>query len=293
VQSTARIRNPIERRDRARDGERVNRSPLVLSLLAACSYSPPSAPSGADSPDAAVVDPTPDSGDVTTIPPCSAPDPSGLMLCLEFDDNVADGTLYDSSPARLHAAASGLAPAMRDVPAVSPAAKVAPDAVVRVPEHAALDRDAAYTFAVWVRPDALPGEGAVYGLLDHEQQYAMLIGHSVGQPIENRCVHTGVARYEWTENLPAAAWSFLACTWDGTELCAYRWSSPTDHERFCHQPTIAPATTGAHGLAIGHLSDSGGAHSRLDGALDSVLIFDRGLSQDQLCSVIGRPVGCL
>jgi hypothetical protein len=276
----------------------VNQLPLVvLALVAvctvACTYSPASAPSSDDPPDAGVIDPTPDADLTPPIPPCSAPDAAGLLVCLEFDDNVADGTLYDSSPARLHASATGLAPTMRDVPALSPAAKVAPTAVVRIPEAAALDRDAGYTFAVWVRPDVLPAEGDVYGIIDHEQQYAMLIGHSLGSPIENRCVHTGVARYEWTENLPAATWSFLACTWNGTELCAYRWSSPTDHEGFCHVPAIAPSASGTQGLAIGHLSDGGNAHSRLDGALDSLLIFDRGLSQDQLCAVIGRGAGCL
>ena len=230
---------------------------------------------------------------MTTTIPCSAPDATGLVLCLELDDGVTDGTLTDSSPGHHDAATSGLVPVMRTLPGMSPAGKIGATAVTRVPETPALDRDSGYTFAVWIRPDSLPVFGVVYGVLDHEEQYAMLIGHTATDTIENRCVHTGVARYEWTEGLTANAWSLLACTWDGTQLCAYRWSSPTSHEHFCHAPTIFPTATGSNGLAIGHLSELGAAHSRLDGALDSVQIYDHGLTENQLCTLVGQGTGCM
>lgn len=260
--------------------------------ITACAYQPPSA---TESPDAELPS-SPDAPDATTtspIAPCSAPDASGVVLCLELDDGVEDGTLDDSSAGRHHATTAGLGPATRTMPSDSPAAQVHPDAVTRVPEDPALDRDAAYTFAVWIRPDTLPTTGEVFGILDHEDQYAMLIGHPAAGDVENRCVHTGVERYEWTSGLTAGAWSFLACTWDGAQLCAYRWSSPTSHEHVCHVPTVLPNATGSHGLAVGHLSEGGVAHSRLDGALDSVQIFDRGMTEDQLCTLLGRGTGCM
>ncbi len=245
----------------------------------------------------------PDSGDdaATMLPdsstvnvaPCSAPDPTGLVLCLEMEDGVADGTLLDSSPGRHDATVSNVSPAMRTVPANSPAAAIGPTTEIRVPEDAAFDRDSAYTVAMWLRPNTLPAQGTVYGLIDHEQQFAMLIGRSTGGSLQNRCVHTNVAKFEWTEQLPENAWSFIACTWDGTQLCAWRWSADTDTERFCHVPTIKPSTSGAQGLAIGHLSENGEAHSRFDGALDSVQIYDRGMTEDQLCTLIGRGPGCM
>jgi hypothetical protein len=277
-----------------RDGGLVK---LVASIAfvagAACSYTPPS---GVETtPDSSTTideDAGSDSG-TSTIAPCATPDPSGLVLCLELEDGVEDGVLLDSSPGQHHATTSNLTPAMRTVPAMSPAGGVGPSSTIRVSEDPTFDRAAAYTLALWIRPDTLPQIGDVYGLIDHEEQFAMLIGRSPGGMLENRCVHTGVARFEWTERLPEAAWSFLACTWDGTTLCAQRWSSATDTEKFCHVPALPPTTNGNQGIAIGHLSSGGNAHSRFDGALDSIQIYSRALSTDQLCALIGREAGCI
>lgn len=271
------------------------RSLALVSLLAACSYTPSTGqlaedatPSGDDA-----TQPPPD-GPNTTVAPCSAPDPTGLVLCLEMEDDVADGTLLDSSPRHHDAAAQHLSAAMRTIPAMSPAAEIGPTTVIRIPESADFDRDAAYTVAMWIRPNTLPDVGTVYGLLDHEQQFAMLIGRStVDGSLQNRCVHTGVSRFEFTEQLPEDAWSFLACTWDGVDFCASRWSTNEDTERFCHKPVVPPSATGAQGLAIGHLSELGEPHSRFDGAIDSVQLYDRGMTADQLCTLIGKPAGCL
>jgi hypothetical protein len=266
---------------------------VVSTGLAACSFTPPEVTSDdVPTPDAAAA------GDVdasaTTIVPCATPDASGLVLCLELEDGVEDGVLSDSSPAGRHAVTSGLVAETRNVPAMSGAARVMPDATARVPEDPGLDLAAGYTIAVWIRPARQPDPGEVFGIIDREQQYAMLTAiSSVTGGLENRCVHTGVARYEYTEALPAETWSFLACTWDGTTLCAYRWTSTASHERYCHAPTFLPSTTGAEGLAIGHLSQAGAAHSRIDGALDSLQIYRRGMTEAQLCALAGQPAGCM
>jgi len=265
-------------------------------LLASCGFELPRAQNGggsdATNPDQPGEGNGPEGGGNVTVP-CATPDATGLVACFEMEDGFDDGELSDSAPAHRNAKSTGLATAERPLPpTMSTAAKVTPTAVTRIAQDAALDRAAGYTLAMWVQPDSLPAQGSAYGLLDHELQYAMVIGLK-GSAEESRCVHTGVPDYEWTENLPTGTWSFLACTWDGAQLCAYRWTATGSHEHFCHQPTLPPAAVGAQGLAIGHLSNIGAAHSRFDGALDSVQIYDHSLGEDQLCALIGEPAGCL
>lgn len=267
----------------------------LLSVVGACSFTPSTAdqpeadaslPSGDDAP--------PPDGPNASVAPCSTPDPLGLVLCLEMEDDVGDGTLQDSSSGRRDAAAQNLTAAMRTVPGNSPAIEINSTTIIRVAEDPVFDRDAGYTTAMWIRPSSLPVQGTVYGLLDHEEQYAMLIGRdSVSGGLQNRCAHTGVERFEFTEQLAEDTWSFLACTWDGTDFCAWRWTSVGSHERFCHRPDLPPNATGSQGVAIGHLSDGGAPTFRFDGALDSVQIYDRGLTENQLCAMIGQPNGCM
>ncbi len=265
-------------------------------LVSACSYAPPNANNSDDdgtSPDAPT---TPDSPDGSDAPPreaCSAPDSTGLVLCLEFDDGVDDGTLLDSSPAHRDATTSGLSPATRTVPGNSPAAQIGATSTTRVPQDPALDLST-YTLAAWVHPDSLPQTSVdIFGVVDHENQYAMLIGFDTISPsIESRCVNTDVGRYEYTDVLPMGAWSFLACTYDGTRLCAYHWNATDGGNSFCHDES-PPNATGAQGLAIGHLSDTGVAQNHFDGAIDSVQVFDRAVTENKLCAAIGQAAGCM
>jgi hypothetical protein len=266
--------------------------PLVA--LAGCGFELPRAAAGDDGPaDAnpdAPRDMPGDEGNASVVP-CGTPNANGLIACYEMEDGFTDGRLNDSAPARRDAITTGMIAAQRPVP-LSVAAQVTPIANTRVSQDPVLDRFAGYTLAMWVHPDSLPTSGTVYGLADHELQYAMLIANN-GAVEESRCVHTGVTKFEWTEGLPTSEWSFLACTWDGTFLCAYRWTSTTSHQHFCHRVTTQPQSVGAQGLAIGHLSNEGTPHSRFDGALDSVQLYDHGLGEDELCAIIGQPAGCL
>jgi hypothetical protein len=254
-------------------------------MLAACSFSPANVGGDAsedESPDAAPEPPA------TNAVPCSTPDSSGLVLCLELEDGVDDGLLRDSSPGGRDAATIGLVPATR---VTSKAAMVGEDAETRVAEDAAFDLDAAYTMSVWVQPQTLPGSGEAQGLIDREGQYAMVLGRSAWSGHQNRCAHTEVG-FEYTTGMPTDRWTFLACTWDGAQLCAVRWSGPTDRERYC-RAIGAPNATGSRGVAIGHLSDQGAPFLRYAGALDSLQIYRRALTPDQLCAMVGEPAGCL
>lgn len=279
---------------------------LPLGLAVGCGFRLPSPPGVGGGSDASSLDmPAKDAGNDGNdsndgndghvghvVVPCATPDATGLVACFEMEDVLTDGTLDDSAPAHRNATSTGMVAAERPVPLTSLAAQVTDMAVTRMAQEAVLDRAAGYTLAMWVHPDSLPAPGKIYGLLDHELQYAMLLGRNGGSE-ESRCVHTGVTRFEFTDALPTGTWSFLACTWDGSELCAYRWTTTSDNQRSCHSPSELPAATGQQGLAIGHLSNNGEAHSRFDGALDSVQIYDHGLTEDQLCALIDQPAGCM
>lgn len=257
---------------------------LLLSTLTACTFSP-------QAPATIVEDGEPDGGSPDASAeavPCTTPDSTGLVLCLELEDGVDDGLLRDSSPGRRDAATNGLVPATR---VTSNAAMVGEDAETRVAEDAAFDLAGAYTTTVWVQPHTLPASGEAQGVMDREGQYAMVLGRSAWTGHQNRCAHTDVG-HEYTTGMPTDRWTFLACTWDGTQLCAVRWSGPNDRERYC-SAVGAPKPTGSRGVAIGHLSDQGAPLMRYAGALDSLQIYGRALTSDQLCAMVGEPTGCL
>jgi hypothetical protein len=256
-------------------------------LLAACTFETQWSGEQADEPDANDMG---EEADPPGVAACKTPDASGLVVCLEFEDSVSDGVLDDSSPARRNAQSTGF---VQVAGSTSMAADVGPMASTFVTEVSPFDLAGAYTLAAWVRPDAVPPVSSARGILDHEGQYAMIVSTTATGAINNRCQHTGVAKYEFTERLPVGEWSFMACTWDGTQLCAWRWASATDHERFCHTPAFMPSAAGIKGLAVGHLSSSGAAHSRFDGALDSVQVYSRGMTEAQLCALAGQPAGCM
>ena len=227
------------------------------------------------------------------VAPCKTKDGSGLVVCLEFEDSVADALLDDSSPARMSVEATGVTQIPRDGTASSMALDVGSDAKTYVTQSPTIDLASGYTLAAWVKPDTLPAGGTARGVMDHEGQYAMIVSATQNNVINNRCQHTGVSKYEFTEQLPVGTWSFLACTWDGNQLCAWRWSSPTDHQRWCHVPMYKPAASGTNGLSIGHLSNGAEPIMRFDGALDSVQVYARAMSENQLCDLAGQGAGCL
>jgi len=220
--------------------------------------------------------------------PCTGPQ-TGLVACYELEDGVDDGVLADSSANHFDATTSGLTPAMHGS---SHAATVGAASMTYTPTTSMFDRAAGYTEMMWVNPVTLPDTGEAYGLLDHELQYAMALVTDNGDNIESRCIHT-MSSYEFTASPLPNKWSLLACTWDGTNLCAMRWTASNDHERNCFVPGVAPAATGMHGLAIGHLSTAGSAHDQFDGAIDSIHLYDHALMSSEVCAAAGQASNCL
>jgi len=266
-----------------------------LVVITGCSFSGPgtSPTTGGDDdvapPDAAVAidageTTTPDAPVVAGFAPCATTNSFGLVGCYEFEDDLTKGSLHDSSPSMLDAQTTGLMAATR---ASGQAARVMTSNATRVAQNAVLDRAAGFSVLMWVNPTTLPGDGKVMGLVDHEQQYAIAIGRDE-EDVTLRCILTGGQYYEWADDVPANKWSLAACTWDGIHLCAYRWSAASDHAMNCFEPSDGIASTGAQGLAIGSLSASGAPSFRFDGAIDSLHVYNRALSEGELCSEVGQ-----
>ena len=222
--------------------------------------------------------------------PCATSDTNGLVACYELEDDFATtGVVRDSSANHLDAATQGFAPTTRNN---SHAARVMPTASTFAPQVPAFDRAAGFTLALWINPGALPGDGVAQGILDHEGQYAMAIAKSPGEGVTLRCIMNGLEYYEWVDGVKTNAWSLMGCTWDGTTMCAYRWTSPTSHLSNCFEMSNVPVASGSHGLAIGSFSTVGAAHDRFTGDLDSIHVYSRGLSEADMCDAAGQPATC-
>jgi hypothetical protein len=242
-----------------------------------------------DAPNVAPSDATVPSDSGLSRAACSAPNATGLVACYEFEDNFADGTLLDSSINHHDALTTGMSPATRGT---SNAASVGTQARTYAPQTPDLDRPDAYTIAMWIKPRSLPFNGGAYGLVDHENQYAMaLVDDDIDGFVMVRCIHTNVDA-EWVQMTSSTNWTFIACSYDGNNLCSRRFTSSGDHDSFCHGDAGQPNPTGVHGLAIGHLSNNGGPIDRFDGDIDSAQLYSRALAKADVCAVAGQPATC-
>jgi hypothetical protein len=242
-----------------------------------------------DGPNVAPVDSSPGVDSGVARAPCSAPNAMGLVACYEFDDSFSDGTLLDSAIGHHDATTSGMTPTTRGT---SNAASVGSQAKTFAPQSTDFDLAGGYTVSMWIRPRSLPFGGDAYGLIDHENQYAIAL---VDDPDDGfvmvRCIHTNVDN-EWVAMTSSSGWTFIACTFDGNNLCARRFTSSGDHDAFCHGGAGAPNATGIHGLAMGHLSNGGNPSDRFDGDIDSVQVYSRALAKADLCAVAAQPATC-
>jgi hypothetical protein len=259
---------------------RVALSTLIgAGLAAACQFSPaaPAIDGGGGRIDATVPGGDGSGPDgAGEVGACLAVDPAGLIECFEFDDDLGDGLAASGLAGARDADLTGGLPAARPG---SPAVTIGPgpDPGTRSGPGRARPRAAVRAAPGQPRRPAAAAAGR------RPKLRGPLRPHRRGQPARLRVHHGGAGR-----RLVAAA-----CTWDGTRLCALRWSAPDDHQHFCTDTVGAPAPAGAHGLAMGHLSDGGQASARLVGAVDAVHVWSRALSADALCAELGQPAGCM
>jgi hypothetical protein len=232
--------------------------------------------------------------------PCYAPDQSQLALCLELDDadlvsNKTDATALDGSPGHHDAMVLGSQVTTRDVPATSQAETLltseesVPTTIL--PEDSTDFDLQQLTLMMWVEPTSQPATGVTWGLLEKANQY--LIGldddGNVFCEVENT---DGVIATSVGDSVPVNAWSLVACTYSGADLCTLvlpDGSGDTAQLR-CESSSSNPtlATGSGNALVVGSRINAAGTYDHVVGAVDSVRIFGRVLSQVDICTGGGR-----
>lgn len=230
-------------------------------------------------------DPGGGDADVSTLP-CAVPGNhvGSQLLCLEFtNDPAAPPGVVDSSTFNRPTDEIGVVATARDRGAAQdPAARFNTTSSLWVTEEASLDLSEAFTLATWARLDqeeVEPGSG----LIHRAGQYAMYVGPSgVNDGQQLRCTvrPLGGLFTVTAGGVASGTWHFLACTWNGTALCAY----VDDAQPECGN-TGALKPAGAGNLAVGHGSNGVARIDPLTGALDRVQILCEALSRDEVTQV--------
>ena len=248
--------------------------------------------------DAALVDTTlvtPDGQSPVDAPPplsCAAPDTAGLVLCLELDDPGLT-TATDTSTHGHNAVISNVTVAnpARTVPAVSQAAQITPTSSIRIPDSSDFNAQK-FTVMAWVHREALPATNTAYGLIDVGFQYQMRIDDQ--SQVICDLVSGGTAYAAVGNGVALNEWDLVACTYDGAELCATVFRNGSANAMsgcMAWQKTVNMVPIS--GISIADLITPIGSATgvRLVGKLDSVRVFTRALTQQQLC-LAGGITGC-
>src|SRR5262249_50437640 len=136
-----------------------------------------------------------------------------------------------------------------------------------------------------------PTKGNVYGVFDVDSQYTISID-DVGR-VECTLV-TGATAYTTNVNVMTGdgEWGVVACSYDGAELCAMslRPNGMRTHLCAARSGAVNPAPTS--GAGIGAWIDSLGTLTQhFVGALDSIRLYDRGMTLAEVCAAAGLS-GC-
>jgi hypothetical protein len=145
-------------------------------------------------------------GDVTC-----ASGAAGLVVCHDFEVLGGGGTVFTDQ------SGSG-----NDITTQNPLLEAAPmgqairggaGAEYGMADSGSLDLVDAFTFEVWVNPDSLPTTGRM-GFIDNDGQYSLML-----IPTGLECGAGAIGHVSAV--LPAGSWTYVACTWDGSELTLY------------------------------------------------------------------------
>jgi hypothetical protein len=265
---------------------------IALVLVAGCGFKPAASTdantNGSDA-DLGGMEKPPGS-EPLPVAPCYTTVTDGLVLCLELDDqNLA--TAKDGSGLHHDATIAATNVAMRDVPMPSQAAQIISTSIIDIAESPDFDFQT-LTLAAWVHPEGMQVSGQQYGVIHNRGQYYMSIDDQgeVYCAVENG----GTAYVRPGDVLPLNTWSFAACTYDGTNICAFAFPSTTGAagNAVCGNASVAVNTNFTSGISIGSLASATGAHSNhLAGKLDSVRIYSRPLTKAEICTT-GGISGC-
>ena len=277
------------------------RHTCALLILTACSYTPSPGETTADT-DAPVTQPPadgpaqppPPDGDVVLDSPpqvtCTTSD-NTLALCLELEDSSTDVAI-DGSGKQHDAAITSATATTRDVPETSRALTLGTSSAVMIGDSPDFDLPT-LTISAWVRRTATPGFNQRYGVVDVGRKQAALAIDDDGNVV---CmVRTDFDVWVGTGGATAVnEWSLVACTYDAPELCMYVFRNGSA------SPSVECGNTDGQPLdmsvdaggTIGALFDAANQPvSKLRGDIDSIRIYGRALTENQLCTANGIS-GC-
>jgi|HubBroStandDraft_6_1064221.scaffolds.fasta_scaffold128578_2 hypothetical protein len=275
---------------------------LVLAAIAGCGFSPHEAQVDAslatrDAPGSLVhTDASASSPDAEPPAACYAPDITGIELCLELDDPDLTGSAIarDGAPGHHDATMTNGLPITRTVPTSSPAQEIsttsgASQVDIQVPDSTDFDLPA-FTLMAWIDRTATPEDDMAYGIIERSNQFLMYIDDeggidcSIGSSGENGVLGDIVS---------LNTWSLIACTYDGSQVCALLMSGGSGTaEQECEDVGAVNVGSASNGPVIGaRYSTSEGMFNHLYGSLDSARIFNRALSASEICVGGGRS-GC-
>jgi Concanavalin A-like lectin/glucanases superfamily len=261
----------------------------ILAVAAGCGFHPEvSSDAGGGEPGSdADLEAMPGSEPLSFVAPCYAPDPTGLVLCLELDDpGLAQAG--DGSPGHHDAAVTAANVATRDLPATSQAAQIVSTSVIQTESSTDFDLQR-LTLTAWVRREGTPATNGKYGLVHTFGQYYMALDDQgrVFCAIED----TNTVYVRPGDATTLDQWDFVACTFDGTELCAWRFPGDdgSNGESTCGQPpnTVTLNTGLAAGVSVGSIATTSGHTSHLAGRLDAARVYGKALDQQHLCEAGG------
>src|ERR1700733_8696675 len=229
---------------------------VAAVLLAGCAFTPGIAPDEVQ-PVAGV-----DSGVLVSTRNCHVP---GSSLCLDFENPILTPTIYDGSPGQHDATAADVQSMPR---AAELAALVSADSKMLVPETPDLDITPSLTIELWVEPAKLTWD--TMSLVDNDTQYGVsLAGDDVG------CTIGGDTAWA-SSYITAAAWSHVACTYDGTTITVYVGGDVAS----CYSRHGPIPTGGTRGTAI--------AGDGYVGGIDDLPIYADALDATSICQLAGR-----
>lgn len=229
--------------------------------------------------------------DAPSGPACGTSDPS-VVLCLEFDEPGLGSAIValDGSPAHNNASISGITLTTRDVPVTSQALELSLSSSVTVPPNADL-APAQFTSSAWIAPAVLGGPGpntAVIGGSFFELDLEKFNGNGY----RLQCTLTtsnGHFQVNTQQTVAEGAWAFIACTYDGMQLCGYAGATvATVAVAQCTQPGGTVAAQGSGAIDIGRSAMGQGNYI---GGVDSVRLFTRALTAAEVCTDAGFT-GC-
>jgi hypothetical protein len=274
------------------------RGAILVLLIGGCTFDPKSQlPNGDPLVDASA---PMSSGDAPPSQQVDAPPPAdvgscttadgALVMCLEFEDTNLTTALDGAG--HHDASVTGATATTRDVPASSRALAITGGTSIVVQPSADLDLQTV-TVGAWVQRGALPPSGQRFGVVDIGSRQAAITIDSAGRAVclvrDDAHIWVGIGG-----TTAANEWAFVACTYDAPTLCTYVFrNGSATASKDCGDTTGDPLdTSGNTETAIGALVDtSNNLSSQLSGKLDAVRVYNRALSQTELCNSAGIT-GC-